>query len=684
MAPIATGYFAKRAALARAAVRDIAKHLPAGTYDTGRRQGCPRPANEARRRRCKADLALFCTTYLPERFPLPFSAGQLAEIGTMQRTIQQGGQYAYAAPRGDGKTSRVEAAVLYAALYGFRRFVVVVGSDLSAAMEIVAAVKQALEDSPLLREDFPEVCVAADLADGKAQRASQLTLAGKSLHMAWKADELRLPWIPGSPSAGAVVVARGLTGRLRGMKRVRPDGRSIRPDLILLDDPQSDESAHSDSQCNTRENLILGAVLGSGGGEPIAAFMPCTIIRRGDLAARFLDRQRHPEFSGTVRGMVTTWPAAQATLWAEYAELRRQGPRDGDPTAKAATDFYIAHRAEMDAGAVLDWEHRKFPEELSALQHAENLMADRGEDVFSAEYQNQPLEASAQSVYSLTSVMVEDKVNGLDRGQPQAQAVHTTIGVDVGLSGLHWCACSVTADMSAAVMDYGRFPSDGRDLWTDESTQGQEQAVHAALVDLIRPLAARFPGLTRVAADGNFLLDTVHKACEYLNGVLSCRVTVARGFQGGFTAKTVGNHAGGPVRKVCPEGYEQKVQRGYELRFNSHHWHRVTQSGFLLAPFSAGSVSLFGKPGQRHTLLAEHVTADRLLSVSVGRDGRPVHRWEQIRPDNHLLDALVMAIVAAAIDGADPTAKDTEPKPERVITWKRIPARNNWMTRGFR
>lgn len=676
--PLARDYFAKRAALARAAVRDIGKHLPNGTYATGRRQGCPRPVNESRRRRCKADLAMFCTTYLAQRFPLPFSPGQLTELRTMQEVIQRGGQYAFAAPRGDGKTSRVEAATLYAALFGFRRFVVVVGSDLTAALEIVGAVKQALEDSPLLREDFPEVAVAADLADGKAQRASQLTLAGRSLHFTWKADEIRLPHIAGSPSSGCVIVARGLTGRLRGMKRVRPDGRSVRPDLVLLDDPQSDESAHSDTQCDTREALVLGAVLGAGGQEPIAAVMPTTVIRRGDLAARFLDRQRHPEFHGTIRGMITSWPTAQDSLWREYAELRRQAMRDGDQTAKAATTFYFTHQGEMDAGAVVDWAHRKYPDELSALQHAENLLVDRGEETFMSEYQNQPLEASAQSVYVLDATAVAEKVNGLDRGQAQEQAVHTTIGVDVGLASLHWCAVSTTADLSAAVMDYGRFPGDGTPLWTEDSPRGQEEAVHQGLIDLIKPLAARFPGLTRVAVDGNYLTDTVHAACQYLTGVCPCRVGVARGFAN-FYPKTIGQHSGGPVRKVAAEAYEQKTQRGYEARFGSHHWHRLVQAGFLLPPLAAGSVSLFGKPGQRHTLLAEHITADRLLSVSVGRDGRPVHRWEQLRADNHWHDALVMAVVAAAIEGAAPTAAREVAKPAPVSsTWKRLPARNWW------
>ena len=49
------------------------------------------------------------------------------------------------------------------------------------------------------------------------------------------------------------------------MKHKRTDGRNARPDLAILGDPQTDESARSLSQCATRESILAGAVLGSAG-----------------------------------------------------------------------------------------------------------------------------------------------------------------------------------------------------------------------------------------------------------------------------------------------------------------------------------------------------------------------------------------------------------------------------------
>ena len=43
----------------------------------------------------------------------------------------------------------------------------------------------------------------------------------------------------------------------------------------------------------------------------------------------------------------------------------------------------------MDKDVVIGWEHRYREGELSAIQHAYNLLIDRGQLVFDCEYQNE-------------------------------------------------------------------------------------------------------------------------------------------------------------------------------------------------------------------------------------------------------------------------------------------------------
>ena len=57
-----------------------------------------------------------------------------------------------------------------------------------------------------------------------------------------------LPTIAGQQGQSAAIIkVAGITGRIRGMKYKRPDGQTVRPTLVVLDDPQTDESARSPS-----------------------------------------------------------------------------------------------------------------------------------------------------------------------------------------------------------------------------------------------------------------------------------------------------------------------------------------------------------------------------------------------------------------------------------------------------
>jgi len=155
------------------------------------------------------------------------------------------------------------------------------------------------------------------IGNGIANRCSGQLYKGRRTHIGWTAKDIVLPTIQPegwadderlqrflrpdgySPASGAIIKVAGITGRIRGMKSKMPNGRSVRPSLVVLDDPQTDESARSLSQCATRESILAGAVLGlAGPGKKISGIMPCTVIRPGDMADRILDRDKHPQWQG--------------------------------------------------------------------------------------------------------------------------------------------------------------------------------------------------------------------------------------------------------------------------------------------------------------------------------------------------------------------------------------------------
>jgi len=304
-----------------------------------------------------------------------------------------------------------------------------------------------------LLADFPEVCFPIQALDGIANRANGQLYQGQRTQIGWTAKEIVLPTVKESAASGAIIKVAGLTGRIRGMKFKRPDGRTARPSLVVLDDPQTDESARSLSQCANRESILAGAVLGlSGPGKKISGIMPCTVIRPGDMADNILDRDKHPEWNGERTRMVYSFPDNE-NLWKKYAEIRAEGLRNGDGGA-AATEFYRGHRVDMDEGAEVAWEQRFNHDELSAIQHAMNLKL-QDEAAFFAEYQNDPLIEETITEGMLTADEIAAKYNRMQRGVVPISCNHVTAFIDVQQKLLYYAVAAWDDDFTGYLIDYG-------------------------------------------------------------------------------------------------------------------------------------------------------------------------------------------------------------------------------------
>ena len=79
-------------------------------------------------------------------------------------------------------------------------------------------------------------------------------------------------------------------------------------------------------------------------------------------------------------------------------------------------------------------------------------------------------------------------------------------------------------------------------------------------------------------------------------------------------------------------------------------------------------MSLYGDNPKRHRMLADHLTAE--YSVRVEGRGRVVDEWKQRvdRPDNHWLDCLVGAAVAASMQGANLPGTQGKGQPRQLLT----------------
>jgi hypothetical protein len=633
----------------------------------------PPVADPKRRGLCRLDFRAFCETYLADLFPLAWSPDHLTAIAKIEGAVLRGELFAFAMPRGSGKTTLSEAACLWAMLYGHRQFIVLVGADQTIASAMADSLKAQIENNDTLAEDFPEACYPVRCLDRIAQRAKGQTYQGTPTEMQWAADQITLPWIKGSVSAGACVRVAGITGRIRGLKHTRPDGSSIRPSLVLIDDPQTDESAASPSQCATREKILSGAILGlAGPGSKIAGLTTITVIRTDDLADRLLDRTRHPAWQGERSQLVYDWPTAE-DLWLEYGELRRAGQRSGAGTAEADA-FYAQRREAMDAGSRVAWPERHNTDELSAIQHAWNLRIDRGDAAFFAEYQNQPVADHVESD-KLDKRQLAARVTNVPRGTVPGNHHRLTAFVDVQDRVLFWLVASWSDTFGGHVVSYGVYPDQGvsffeagsakRTLAAAANGAGFEAALSAGLEQVTQTLIGRdWPRedgtamrISQLMIDANWgkSTQTVRTFCK--RSPFAGVILPSHGRGIGASSPALNDKGKARGDRLGLNWRINQVQGQRSCTYDTNFWKTFAASRLRLA---TGDPEAIVFCAGEHDMLWDHLTNEYPVRTESAR-GRVVDEWKLsgTRFENHWWDCLVGSAVAASITGVSPAATET-------------------------
>lgn len=631
----------------------------------------PAVVNPDRKAQAARNFRFFCDAYFPMTFTKAWSKDHLQVITKMERSVLDGGLFAMAMPRGSGKTTICECACIWAIVYGHRDFVALIGADKESAVEMLDAIKMELDQNDLLQDDFPEVVFPIRALDGLSGRANGQLFRGERTHIDWSASTAVMPTIPGSPASGAIIKVAGITGRVRGMKYKRPDGVTSRPSLVIVDDPQTDESARSPLQCSHREGVLAGAVLGlAGPGKKIAGIMPCTVIRPGDMADNILSSDKHPRWNGSRTKMVYKFPTDEAR-WERYAAIRSDSFKmHGD--IRDATEYYRQNRTPMDEGAEVAWPERYNHDELSALQHAMNIKLD-DEPAFFAEYQNDPLPERKEDISELTSDQIAAKLNRMERGIVPIGATQITAFVDVQANMLFYTVIAWQPDFTGYVLEYGAHPDQHRPYYstadaritleTSTGVPGLEGQLYAGLDALIGAIGGRewqrdaggVMRINRILIDANWGLstDVVYQFCR--QSQYSPIVLPSHGRFVGASGQPFSEYRKQPGDRIGHNWRIPNIHGKRSIRhvlFDTNYWKSFVHARFRVAMGSPGCLSLFGAAAVQHRLFSDHLTAEYRVRTE-GR-GRQVDEWK-IKPerrDNHWLDCTVGCAVAASIEGA--------------------------------
>lgn len=654
----------------------------------------PQQRMSERRKSCKSKPVLFLKTYLPHWFTKPFSQDQLDDIEDMRRLYMEGRNFFIVEPRGWGKTTRADGMALWAMLNGWQRYVPLVAATAKMAKKLAGDVTQEIADNDSLAEDWPDICLPIRAAYQRANRAGYVTVTVidpetnqpvgepcQAARMVCSTTKLVLPCVraitDGPEIYNSVFECAGLQEACRGLWHKTSSGERLRPDVVLIDDFQTDRSAASLNQCATRINLIKSAFKRMGGpSKKVRIGIAATVIKPGDAAHQLLDRKKHPDLNGLRKRFVYEWPKASRQgmeqrgipydadkdLWEQYVTLRKQGHRDGDG-GRVANAFYIEHREAMDEGVKVGWDYGYDESlgELTTVQSAFNIIADDGEAAFMAECQNEPL-ATSNVVVRLTSDAVMQRTNNLTAGEVPDMAQVVVGFVDMNDHALAWTVGAFhkenSGGVTGSITGYGEWGMDGNlaevgrldrldRIWDEKhpSPEGKEQRFWKALEGCMTYLLS--PGLwTRrgqmvplnlVLIDSGYTLEKgsrlVYNWCRswYERGganVMPCR---------GWPARTFRMKNDGAVVRQSLEAWwrmeEYELRTGVKITALAHDadFHRrQMQAAWTLPPGSPQSLNIYGTQGVMHMRYAQQVACEKLTQYVQSDSPRAsgLYQWD--------------------------------------------------------
>lgn len=220
--------------------------VPVGRVDmrpavTGIRLASPTNEKNKRIKACEHDPDRFARTYFPHHFSLPSCEMHTYVFGRMKEPPDDhpnGQREAIIGPRKFGKTTQINVVLpIWQLAYRRKYFVLLIGETSDAAEANLATITQEIETNELLLADFPHL-------------APQMDPRGQ--YVKWTDRQIVM-------REGQTIRAKGMGSRMRGIKY-----RDRRPDLAIVDDPESPETADTLLKRRRHKRWFGGTFMGLG------------------------------------------------------------------------------------------------------------------------------------------------------------------------------------------------------------------------------------------------------------------------------------------------------------------------------------------------------------------------------------------------------------------------------------
>ena len=624
--------------------------------ERGREIARPECADPKRRKRLEADDAKWLRYYFPAAYFRPFSEPHREIIAGADHAVETGEFFPVAAPRGIGKSTLLWGLSLKYAMTGrvqFPGYLPWSAKDRKGGLRFW---KNALCFNERLAEDYPEYCRPFVVSRGSAMKL--LSLIWQDTH---KPCGAKLQVFEGTivfPDGLGVIGGSTLKGNPRGLNHSAEDGRVLRPDMLLIDDPQDRKTAKSEVMCKDAIEKIDADVGFMGeAGKKLPILMACTIIQTGDVADHYVN---HAGLNSLRIGLIKTWPTGRDDpetecylRWHEFGQIvqSQDHKRDG---GKAARAYYRTHKGAMTKDMVIvdDSIYDKKRKQPDAKYAAIEAFYTHGEEAFMAEYQNAPMEQGA-SIYELSPDIICSRTSELKPYMVPDWAKYVIVGTDINDYGLHSVAVAFGNDFTAAVVWYKRFDNGGKPIVPKNMNDTEKkQRFFEALVQHGKEIAGlplQFKG--KRIPPGLWVIDrpypspdVTHKFANEYRQKLGVQIVPAWGVD--FTKyRPYGKGLVGQPREMC-HVWEWPTGRG--LAWNVDYWREIAQRSWLGSVGAPGACSLFAG---RHTEFAEHVCRIKLVGKVDDPKLGTYWKWNPSPGWHDYGAAFYMTYVGAAFSG---------------------------------
>jgi len=649
----------------------------------------PSPEILAERERYANDFVSLHREVFPESTGVkPFGEVQQRSILHGQDIFRKGGRLLKLEPRGYAKTTRITNEALYAVLAGMQNYIVIVCSNVTKAQEIVDSIRTELMNNDRLLELFPGTIACFRHLDNNPLKSRFQTYGGNHTFIKYEISTIRFPIVPNEPSSGKFIEIRPLTN-LKGLNhkvKAGPDaGKVFRPTLVIFDDPQTHEDAKSPSSVTSIVSMIKrDALKGGSQSRRVSAIMAITPVCNGDVAYHF-EKIEH-SWDIVKYKMMEQRPDAHETWMSEYAKIYLNYDRSvrGD-RLRAAMEArkYVEDNYDMlHKGAIVSWEYAygwdEDPQtEISAVQHAYNIILDDGWEDFEYECQcnteygmyedGETIHCPADTIMSRTNTLPRRKV-------PQS-TIEIVTHIDVNKDYLTYATVASGDPFRPYLINYGTHPKQpgliskrnvGLPLRTlyPHAANDYREVLYLAVKDLLQTLVhqpyLREDGVEMfnsvIGIDVKFEEDFIVRACK--DSGLTSLVLPTWGIFVAPDEEAVHERnypEGSRVYHNCVERPMRSRTIDY-LNVDANYFKTEVHKAFNQIPGIRGSLTMFAPEWvDQHKVIADHCNAERPEREPGKKTNRTRIVWKEngSQVDNEFFDNLANCFALLVRQGID-------------------------------